>query len=58
MFTSPPGGATPSKDLDDDPANLAKNDPLATQVWRMYAKQRDQLPNAARMENLLSLIHI
>ena len=52
MFTSPPGGATPSKDLDDDPANLAKNDPLATQVWRMYAKQRDQLPNAARMENL------
>ena len=35
-----------------DPAALAKEDPLATQIWRMYAKQRDQLPNAARMENL------
>ncbi|WFD41488.1 Sodium- and chloride-dependent GABA transporter 1 [Malassezia psittaci] len=37
---------------EDDPTELAKNDPLATQVWRMYAKQRDHLPNAARMENL------
>ncbi|PKI84370.1 Sodium- and chloride-dependent GABA transporter 1 [Malassezia vespertilionis] len=35
-----------------DPEELAKKDPLATQVWRMYAKQREQLPNAARMENL------
>ncbi|WFD35905.1 Iron-sulfur clusters transporter atm1, mitochondrial [Malassezia cuniculi] len=35
-----------------DPEEIAKNDPLATQVWRMYAKQRDTLPNAARMENL------
>ncbi|KAL4402332.1 Negative regulator of RNA polymerase II [Malassezia pachydermatis] len=38
--------------MDDDPELLAKNDPLATQVWKMYAKQREQLPNAARMENL------
>lgn len=31
---------------------MAKEDPLATQIWRMYAKHREQLPNAARMENL------
>lgn len=42
-----------SKPAEDDPETLAKNDPLATQVWRMYTKQRDQLPNAARMENLI-----
>lgn len=36
----------------NDPAALAQSDPLATQVWRMYAKQRETLPNAARMENL------
>lgn len=41
----------PSKE-EMDPVVLAEKDPLATQVWRMYAKQRDQLPNAARMENL------
>ncbi|WFD49444.1 Sodium- and chloride-dependent GABA transporter 1 [Malassezia furfur] len=53
MFASPPGGSPTSRDVDDDePETLARNDPLATQVWRMYAKQRDQLPNAARMENL------
>lgn len=37
---------------DNDPENMAKEDPLATQIWRMYAKHREQLPNAARMENL------
>ena len=36
----------------DDPEIKAREDPLATQVWRMYAKQRESLPNAARMENL------
>ena len=46
-----PEGHTPSKE-EMDPVVLAEKDPLATQVWRMYAKQRDQLPNAARMENL------
>lgn len=35
-----------------DPDELAKNDPLATQVWKMYAKQKTQLANGARMENL------
>ncbi|WFD27700.1 Sodium- and chloride-dependent GABA transporter 1 [Malassezia nana] len=38
--------------LDKDPEDMAKEDPLATQIWRMYAKHREQLPNAARMENL------
>lgn len=41
-------------DLDPnlDPDEMTKKDPLATQVWKMYAKQRSQLPNGARMENL------
>lgn len=30
----------------------AKNDPIAAQIWKMYTKQRDALPNGARMENL------
>lgn len=36
----------------NDPEVKAREDPLAMQVWRMYAKQRESLPNAARMENL------
>lgn len=52
MYTTPTGGPSAAKDAEDDPMQLAQNDPLATQVWRMYAKQREQLPNAARMENL------
>lgn len=35
-----------------DPDEMAKKDPLATQVWKMYAKQKSTLPNGARMENL------
>ncbi|KAF7782530.1 transcriptional regulator family: GATA type zinc finger [Agaricus bisporus var. burnettii] len=31
---------------------MAKEDPLATQVWKMYARQKAQLPHAQRMENL------
>ena len=30
----------------------SKQDPLATQVWRLYTKAKDTLPNASRMENL------
>lgn len=30
----------------------SKKDPLATQVWRLYTKAKDTLPNASRMENL------
>lgn len=29
-----------------------KEDPIAAQVWKMYTKQKDSLPNGARMENL------
>lgn len=53
--TFPPkdsGGSRSGATENSDPDALAKEDPLATQIWRMYAKQRDQLPNAARMENL------
>lgn len=29
-----------------------KADPLATQVWRLYTKVKDTLPNGTRLENL------
>ena len=35
-----------------DPEQLAKDDPLATQVWKMYARTKANLPHAQRMENL------
>jgi Fungal protein of unknown function (DUF1752) len=35
-----------------DPERLAKEDPLATQVWKMYARTKANLPHAQRMENL------
>lgn len=31
---------------------MQQNDPLGTQIWKLYAKARTQLPNAERMENL------
>lgn len=34
-----------------EPENQAK-DPLATQVWRLYTKAKDTLPNGSRLENL------
>ena len=37
---------------DADPEQLAREDPLATQVWKMYARQKATLPHAQRMENL------
>ncbi|KAF8909838.1 hypothetical protein CPB85DRAFT_705335 [Mucidula mucida] len=55
-FTSPPMSGSP--DLlpmplpDGDPEQLAKEDPLATQVWKMYARTKAGLPHAQRMENL------
>lgn len=42
--------ATPS--VTGPPDEHAKNDPLATQVWKAYAKAREGLPNGPRMENL------
>ncbi|KAF9359113.1 hypothetical protein BGX26_000134 [Mortierella sp. AD094] len=37
---------------DDDVVEKSKEDPLAAQVWRLYSKARDSLPNAQRLENL------
>jgi GATA-binding protein len=34
------------------PEEMQQDDPLATQIWRLYSKARAQLPNAERMENL------
>lgn len=30
---------------------MQKNDPLATQVWKLYSKTKSQLPNQERMAN-------
>ncbi|KAH9992571.1 hypothetical protein BJV77DRAFT_1067592 [Russula vinacea] len=35
-----------------DPEQLAKDDPLATKVWKMYTRTKANLPHAQRMENL------
>lgn len=57
-FASPKVSGSPdlqSVDLagaDADPEQLAREDPLATQVWKMYARQKATLPHAQRMENL------
>jgi len=55
-FTSPRLSGSPdlkcSPDSDIDPEKLAKEDPLATQVWKMYARTKVTLPHAQRMENL------
>ncbi|KAI7879112.1 hypothetical protein K492DRAFT_208523 [Lichtheimia hyalospora FSU 10163] len=39
-------------DSDTSENGSSKKDPLATQVWRLYTKAKDTLPNASRMENL------
>ncbi|TFK74046.1 hypothetical protein BDN72DRAFT_956115 [Pluteus cervinus] len=55
-YTSPRISGSPdlkSADLRDmDPSQMAKEDPLATQVWKMYARTKAGLPHAQRMENL------
>lgn len=54
-FTSPRVTGSPvlqSGDLDADPDKLAKEDPLAAQIWKMYTKTKASLPHAQRMENL------
>ncbi|KXN90626.1 Nitrogen regulatory protein NUT1 [Leucoagaricus sp. SymC.cos] len=56
-FTSPRVSGSPTLqpqllDADADPNQLAKEDPLATQVWKMYARQKATLPHAQRMENI------
>jgi GATA-binding protein len=34
------------------PEEMQKQDPLATQIWKLYSKTKTQLPNHERMENL------
>jgi GATA-binding protein len=36
----------------ESPEQLQKNDPLGTQIWKLYSRAKTQLPNAERMENL------
>lgn len=36
----------------DSPDEMQRKDPLATQIWRLYSKTKNQLPNQQRMENL------
>ena len=36
----------------DSPSELQKNDPLGTQIWKLYSRAKTQLPNAERMSNL------
>lgn len=47
-----PSWKNDSGPIDESPEEMAKKDPLATQVWRLYSKAKSQLPNAERMENL------
>ncbi|PNS14831.1 protein GZF3 [Sphaceloma murrayae] len=37
---------------DEDIREMQKEDPLGTQIWKLYSKNKLQLPNAERMENL------
>lgn len=39
-------------DSDEEDSDGEQKDPLASRVWRMYTKAKDNLPNGARMENL------
>ncbi len=50
----PSSGDLTSPSLLDEgtPDEMAKRDPLATQIWKAYARGRDVLPNGQRMENL------
>ncbi|KAK5175336.1 Sodium- and chloride-dependent GABA transporter 1 [Saxophila tyrrhenica] len=36
----------------EDPEEMQKKDPLGTQIWKLYHKQKGQLPNSERLENL------
>ncbi|KAE8130781.1 nitrogen regulatory protein area N terminus-domain-containing protein [Aspergillus pseudotamarii] len=36
----------------DSPHEMQRQDPLATQIWKLYSRTKAQLPNQERMENL------
>lgn len=40
------------KDEQQELEDVKKNDPLSSQIWRMYTKAKDNLPNGSRLENL------
>lgn len=42
----------PPRKLTQEEDNDKKEDPLDTQVWRLYTKAKDSLPNGSRLENL------
>lgn len=47
------------KDDDESPEELQKEDPLGTQMWKLYSKNKAQLPNADRLSNLTwRMMHI
>ena len=56
MFSDLLSEAGPGAGLGEEdglsPEELQREDPLATQVWRLYARTKANLPHAQRMENL------
>lgn len=36
----------------ESPEELQRKDPLGTQIWKLYSKTKNTLPNSERMENL------
>lgn len=52
-FSHPQGDISTEEGSEEDEASKqAKEDPLAAQVWRLYTKAKDSLPNGKRLENL------
>ncbi|KAI6000564.1 hypothetical protein EDD15DRAFT_2159814 [Pisolithus albus] len=49
---SPDLQLTPLEHSEAKPEELARQDPLATQVWKMYTRTKAHLPHAQRMENI------
>jgi len=44
--------ADTSRLTDESPEDLQKKDPLGIQIWRLYSKTKNSLPNQERMDNL------
>ncbi|OBZ82719.1 hypothetical protein A0J61_09231 [Choanephora cucurbitarum] len=49
---SPQNNPDEDSEEEDEEGKKRKEDPLATQVWRLYTKAKDTLPNGSRLENL------
>lgn len=48
----PEWGDDADPDDNESPEELAKKDPLGTQIWKLYSRTKTRLPNQERMENL------